>query len=65
MITYNYINQKNSLDIVNVVNDYSSWKPDFLWNIHIGVQKPISSNHHSCVLTVYYLENRVKRLIDH
>ena len=34
------IDQKHSVDIVNVVNDYKNY---------IGVQRPIISNHHSCV----------------
>jgi hypothetical protein len=38
------IGQKYSVDIVNVVNDYCSWKQQiFLWNIYIGVQRPLSS----------------------
>ena len=42
--------QKYSVDIVNVVNDYCSWKRQiFLWNIYIGKQRPIIRNHHSCV----------------
>lgn len=36
------------LIFVNVVNDYCI-KCDFYWNIYMGVQRPIVSNHHSCV----------------
>ena len=45
------IDQKYSLDIVNVVNDYyrTSTIVELLWNIYSGVQRPIISNHHSCV----------------
>ena len=34
------------------------------WNIYISVQRPISSHHYSCLLTVHCLVNHAKRLID-
>ena len=37
------IDQKYSVDIVYVVNDYLGWKRQiFLWNIYIGVQRPMA-----------------------
>ena len=51
-ITLNY-SDIISLDVFHVVNEFS-----------IGLQRPISSNHHTCVLMVYCLANRVKRLFD-
>ena len=47
------IDHTYSLDIVIVVNDYSSWKR-LIYN-------GISSDHHACVLMVHCLANRVKR----
>jgi hypothetical protein len=40
---------------------------DLLWNIYIGVQRPIISNHHSPVFQwdVVLANPSFKRLIDH
>jgi hypothetical protein len=44
------IDQKYRIDIVNVVNDYFSWKQQiFLLNIYTGVQRSIVSNNPSCL----------------
>jgi hypothetical protein len=47
------MNQKNSVDMVHVVNDYCSWILLICYGIstYVGVQRPIISNHHSCVPT--------------
>ena len=59
------MNQEYSLNIVNVVNGYSSWKRlMFMAYLHVGVLWPIPSNHHSGVPTVHCLAHRVKKLID-